>query len=124
MNSSKRTPTDKIQMSAIGAVMRSDKIENARCVATAIREQRQQHQESVERKLLANEMGLAELRKMVYNWKGEEFSLQQLEVVVLMKEKECKKTRKFVAEARNQWGSTSSKSKKKSVTRRVAAHCA
>jgi hypothetical protein len=125
MNSSRRTPTDsKIQMSAIGAVMRLEKIASARSIATAIREQRQQQQEAVEGKLLANEMGLTELRKMVDDWEGENFSLQQLEAVVLIKEKECKKTRRLVAETRNTWGSTSAKSKEESVTRRVAALCA
>jgi hypothetical protein len=109
MNSSRRTATEKIQMSAIGAVMRFEKIESARSVATTVREQRQQEQEAVEGKLLANEMGLTELRKMADDWKGEDISLQQLEAVVLMKEKECKRTRKLVAEAsnRNTWGSLS-----------------
>jgi hypothetical protein len=83
------------------------KIENARSVVIAVREQRRQHQEAVEGKLLANEMGLTELRKMIDTWKGEEILLQQLEAVVLVKEKECKKTRKLVAEASDQWGSRS-----------------
>jgi hypothetical protein len=93
-------------MSAIGAVMRSEKIENARSIAISIREQRRQQQEALEGKLLAKEMGLTELRKLVDAWKGEEISLQELEAVVLMKEKECNKTRKLVAEARNTRGST------------------
>jgi choline kinase len=109
MNSSRRPAADKIQMSAIGAVMRFEKIESARSAATTVREQRQQEQETVEGKLLANEMGLTELRKMVDDWEGEDIPLHQLEAVVLMKEKECKKARKLVAEAstRNTWGSTS-----------------
>jgi hypothetical protein len=121
----RRTASDKIQMGAIGAVMRLEKIESARSLATTVREQRQQQQEAVEGRLLAHERGLTELRKMVDDWKGEDVSLQQLEVVVLMKEKECKKTRKLVAEGKNAWGRTSvSKSKKSTGTRRIAAHCA
>jgi hypothetical protein len=123
MNLSSRA-ADKNGMSAIGADMRSEKIENARSAVIAIREQRFQHQEAMEGKLLANEMGLTELRKLVATWKGEAILLGKLEAVVLMKEKECKKTRKLVGEAINGWGSTSAKSKEKSVARRVAAHCA
>jgi hypothetical protein len=165
MNSSSRT--DKISINAIGAAMRHDKIEIARSTVIAIREQRQQQQETpsssamekLEAQLLANEMELTELRKLVHAWKGgvpvsqllsnlgckpekisclerDNFMLQKLEAVVLMKEVECNKARKLVAEARNKRASTprnadlmqlnatpsvlqtqsSSKSKKKSVT--------
>jgi hypothetical protein len=128
MNSSSRASIDKIKMSTIGAVMRYEKIENARSIAIAIREQRQQQQEAVEGKLLANEMGLPELRKMVDDWKGDMISLQKLEMVVLMKEKECNKTRKLVAEARDMWGSTTLRKTivtwQKLVTWQVAAYCA
>jgi hypothetical protein len=93
-------------MSASGAAMRHDKIENARSIVIAAREQRRQQQEALEGKLLANEMGLTELRKLVDAWKGDKISLQKLETVVLMKEKECNKARKLVAKARNKWGST------------------
>jgi hypothetical protein len=115
-------------MSAIGAAMRHKKIENARSIVIAAREQRQQQQEALEGKLLASEMGLTELRKLVDAWKGDTISLRKLEAVVLMKEVECNKARKLVAEARKKWGSTprnpvlmqpSSQSKKQSVTRRV-----
>jgi hypothetical protein len=133
MNSLSSTTTDEIQMSAIGANMRSEKIERARCVAAAIREQRQQQQQALEGKHLANEGGLTELRKMVDAWKGDKILLQKLEAVVLMKKKECKKTRKLVAEAINEWGSVpqspdspsaiqkqpSSKSKKASTRRHL-----
>lgn len=108
--------------------MRYEKIEHARSIAIAIRARRQQQQETVEGKLLSNERGLTELRKMVNDWKGDKISLQKLERVVLMKEKECDKTRKLVAEARDMWGSTTLRKKtvtwQKPVTRRVAAHCA
>jgi hypothetical protein len=103
MNSLSTTTTDEIKM---GAAIRSEKIERACCIAAAIREQRQQRQEALEGKLLANERGLNELRKLVDDWKGEESVLQKLEAVVLMKEKECEKTRKQVAETFNRWGST------------------
>jgi hypothetical protein len=93
-------------MSAIGAAMRHDKIEKARSIVIAAREQGRQQQEALEGKLLANEMGLTELRKLVDAWKGDKISLQKLETVVLMKEVECSKARKLVAEARNKWGST------------------
>jgi hypothetical protein len=141
MDSSFRT--DKINMSAIGAAMRYEKIENALSVAIAIREQRQQNQEAaysasattmqtallkrLEGKLLANKMGLTELRKMVDDaWKGETVScseegdnstLQKLGTVILMKEDECYKARKIIAEIR---GNT----KKRSVVRRIPATCA
>jgi hypothetical protein len=148
IHSSSRTPADKIQMSAIGAVARYDKIENARSAVIAVREQRRPLQESLERRLLANEMGLIELRKIVDAWKGDDISLQKFEAVVAMKAKDCNKTRKLVAEANNKWGSTprqlnatpsmlqkqssrrklqkqsSSRSKKQSGTRRVVASCA
>jgi hypothetical protein len=124
MNLSRRTATERIQMSAIGAVVRLEKIESARFVATAIREQRQKQQEAVEGKLQANERGLKELRKMVNDWKGKDIPLQELEAVLLMQEKECKKSRKSVAEARNTRGRTSVKSKKTAETRQVAAYCA
>jgi hypothetical protein len=106
-------------MSAIGAVMRFDKIENALSVAASIREQRRQQQEALDGKLLANEMGLTELRKLADSCKGEEI-FEELEAVVLMKEKECKQTRKLVAEAINEWGISSSKNKKDSTTQRAA----
>jgi hypothetical protein len=93
-------------MSAIGAAMRHNKIENARSIVIAVREQRRRQQEALGGKLLANEMGLTELRKLVDAWKGDKISLQKLETVVLMKEVECNKARKLVAEARNKWGST------------------
>jgi hypothetical protein len=149
INSSSRTPTDKIHMSAIGAVMRYDKIEKARSVVIAVREKHRPVQESLERKLQAHEMGLLELRKIVDAWKGDTISLQKFEAVVVMKEKECDETRKLVAEARDKWGSaprrldatptvlqkqsstrrklqkhSSSRSEKQSVTRRVVASCA
>jgi hypothetical protein len=86
--------------------MRSEKIESARSITTAIRQQRQQQHETLEAKLLANEMGLTELRKIADTWKGEEITLHKLEGVVLMKEKECERTRKLVAgETFNRWGS-------------------
>jgi hypothetical protein len=65
-------------------------------------------------KLLAKERGLVELRKMVEDAsckKGD----QKLEALILMKEDECNKARKIIAEVRN---------KKKSVARRVSATCA
>jgi hypothetical protein len=102
MNSLSSTVKDEIKM---GAAIRSEKIERARNIATAIRQQRQQQQETLEAKLLANERGLTELRKLVDTWNGEEITLRKLEAVVLMKEKECEKTRKLVAETFNRWGS-------------------
>jgi hypothetical protein len=89
----------------LGAGIRSEKIERARCIATAIREERQHRQDALEGKLLANERGLKELRKMVDAWKGEESVLQKLEAVVLMKEKECEQSREQVAETYNRWSS-------------------
>jgi hypothetical protein len=139
MNSSFRP--DKINTSAIGAAMRYEKIDNALSVAIAIREQRQQNQEAhsasatmqtallkrLEGKLRANEMGLTELRKMVDDaWKGETVSclgegdnhaLQKLETVILMKEDECYKARKIIAEIRRN-------TKKRSVAQRISATCA
>jgi hypothetical protein len=147
MSSSSRT--DKISISAIGATMRHDKIETARSTVIAIREQRRQQQEAIrkqrqqkqetpssstaiqaallerlEGQLLANEMELTELRKLVHAWKGgvpvsqllsslgckpektsclgrDNSMLQKLEAIVLMKEVECNKARQLVAEARN-----------------------
>ena len=101
MNSLSPTAADEIKT---GAVVRSEKIERACSIATAIRNQRRQQQEALEGKLLANERGLNELRKMVDNWKGEKSLLEKLEAVVLMKEKECENTRKLVAETFNRWG--------------------
>lgn len=137
MYSSSRTPTEKIKTSAIGAAMRLEKIQIARSIATAAREQRQQQQQVLERKLLANEMGLTELRNMIDDWKGDKISLQKLALVAMMKEKECIKTRKLVADTRNKWGSTAlpkklllkttlpkTKLPETTVARRVAAHCA
>jgi hypothetical protein len=124
MNPSSRT--DKINTIAIGAAMRCEKIDSALSVAIAIREQRQQKQEAhsatkrtallrrLVGKLLAKERGLVELRKMVEDAsckKGD----HKLEAVILMKEDECYKARKIIAEVRN---------KKKSVVRQVSATCA
>jgi hypothetical protein len=133
--------------------MRYDKIEDALSIAIAIREQRQQQQqeapsassihtalvERLEGKLLASEMGLSELRKLVdAAWKGETVSyqggdsypLQKLEAVILTKEDECCKARKIVAEVRNKPGRTSRnpdlmhQSSSKSKKKRIAATCA
>lgn len=69
-------------------------------------------------------MGLTKLREMIDDWRGEKIPLQKLKGVVLMKAKECDKTRRLLAEARNQWGSAASKRMKNAVTLRVIAPCA
>lgn len=102
MNSLSTTAKDEIKT---GADIRSEKIEKACNIATAIREQRRHQQEALEAKLLANERGLTELRKLVDTWKGEDITLHTLEAVVLMKKKECEKTRQQVEETFNRWGS-------------------
>jgi hypothetical protein len=102
MNSLSTTANDVIKT---GAAIRSEKIEKACNIATAIREQRRQQQEALEAKLVANERGLTELRKLVDNWEGEDITLHTLEAVVLMKKKECEKTRQQVEETYNRWGS-------------------
>jgi hypothetical protein len=79
--------TDKINHGSVGALMRNEKIENARSIASTIREQRQQeHQtialtfstsvmqnallERLEEKLLANAIEFTELKRLVDAWKG------------------------------------------------------
>jgi hypothetical protein len=86
--------------------MRYDKIEEARSAVIAECEKRRPLQDSLERKLLANEMELIALRRIVETWKGSAISLQKFEAAVVMKEKKCDKSRMLVAEARDKWGST------------------
>jgi hypothetical protein len=78
--------TDKINHGSVGALMRNEKIENARSIASTIREQRQhEHQtapmsttsvmqnallERLEEKLLANAIEFTELKRLVDAWKG------------------------------------------------------
>jgi hypothetical protein len=126
-------------------------MDKARSAVIAVHDQRQPLQASLERRLLDNEKGLIELRKIVNTWKEDDISFQKFEAVVVMKEKECKEIRKLVAEANNKWESSprqvdatpsvlqkesssrrklqtqtqsSSRSKKQSVRRRVVASCA
>jgi hypothetical protein len=124
-------------------------MEKARSAVIAVRDQRQPLQASLERRLLDNEKGLIELQKIVNTWKEDDISFQKIEAVVARKEKECKESRKLVAEANNKWESSprqvdatpsvlqkqsssrrklqtqsSSRSKKQSVRRRVVTSCA
>jgi hypothetical protein len=79
--------SDKINRGSVGALMRNEKIENARSIASTIREQRQQEHrtaaptstrsimqkallERLEEKLLANATEFTELKRLVDAWKG------------------------------------------------------
>jgi hypothetical protein len=119
----------------IGTVMRNEKIENARSIADAVRQQRQQQPatrstpdmknallETLEAKLLTNEMDCTELRKLAEARKrgipvslaslnlgcdpeqgsclGDSYLLKKLEALVLVKEEECAKARKLVVGGR------------------------
>jgi hypothetical protein len=79
--------TGKISHGSVGSLMRNNKIENARSIASTIRVQRQQEHQTValtsttsimrnallerlEAKLLANAMEFTELERLVDAWKG------------------------------------------------------
>jgi hypothetical protein len=160
INSPSLSTNEIVSFSAIANARRYEKTENVSSLVDSIREKRRPQPETspaspilqnalAERskaKLLANEMELIELRKLLdarkgevpgpavspiliqlgYKPEGENQLLQKLEALVVKKEGECDKARKLVAEARKKRGSTprnpesSSKSKtKKSATRVV-----
>jgi hypothetical protein len=112
----------------VGAALRNEKIENARSVASAARQQRQQNAvkssnmhnallERLEAKLLVDEMECTELRELVEARRpglpvslsfqpinspsiGETQLLEKLEALLLTREKECTKVRRLLVQAK------------------------
>jgi hypothetical protein len=132
----------------VGAALRNEKIENARSIASAARQQRQQNAdkssnmhnallERLEAKILVDEMECTELRELVEARKpgiavslsvqpiklpsvGDTHLLEKLEALLLTREKECTKVRRLLVQAKKRGESQTQKGTSNRIS--LAAH--